>query len=256
MTIIKSYLDGLLKKKKREDGRGLYDYRKIKIDVNPTARANGSARVKLGETEVLVGVKLDVGDPFPDSPNDGILITNAELTPLASPEFEPGPPRENAIELARVVDRGVRESEVVELDKLCLEPGEKVWIVFIDIHILDYDGNLFDAASLASLAALSTTIVPAARFEVGEDYPLPLQEPPISCTSVKFNNFVIIDPSLDEEEIADARLTVATDKNDDIRAMQKGLNGSFTKEEIQKVIKASLDNGREIRKQLSESTGK
>ena len=101
-----------------------------------------------------------------------------------------------------------------------------------------------------------TTTVPAARFELGEDYPLSLKEPPISCTSVKFDNFVVMDPSLDEEEIADARLTVATDKNGDIRAMQKGLNGSFTKEEIQKVIKASLDTGREIRKQLSESTGK
>jgi len=85
---------------------------------------------------------------------------------------------------------------------------------------------------------------------------LPLKDPPISFTSGKFDNFVVLDPSLDEEEIADARLTVATDKNGDIRAMQKGLNGSFTREEIQKVIKVSLDNGREIRKQLSESTGK
>ena len=76
------------------------------------------------------------------------------------------------------------------------------------------------------------------------------------ASSVKFDNFVVIDPSLDEEEIADVRLTVATDKNGDIRAMQKGLTGSFTKEEIQKVIKASLDNGREIRNQLYKSTGK
>ncbi|MBU0757494.1 MAG: RNA-binding protein, partial [Nanoarchaeota archaeon] len=66
----------------------------------------------------------------------------------------------------------------------------------------------------------------------------------------------VMDPSLDEEQIADARLTVATDTNGDIRAMQKGLNGSFTKEEIQKVIKASVDNGREIRTQLYKSTGK
>jgi exosome complex component RRP42 len=73
---------------------------------------------------------------------------------------------------------------------------------------------------------------------------------------VKFDNVVVLDPSLDEEEIADARLTVATDKNGDIRAMQKGLSGSFTKEEIQKVIKASIDNGREIRKQLMKSIGK
>ena len=73
---------------------------------------------------------------------------------------------------------------------------------------------------------------------------------------MKFNNIVVLDPSLDEEEIADARLTVATDTNGDLRAMQKGLIGSFTREEIQKVIKASIDNGREIRKQLYKNIGK
>ena len=254
--IKRDYIFKLAEQGKRVDGRRFDEYRKIEIETNVVNKAEGSARVKIGNTQVLTGIKMDVGEPYSDSPESGVLTTAAELIPLASPDFEAGPPRENAIELARVVDRGVRESEAVELDKLCLEPGEKVWIVFIDIHILDYDGNLFDAASLASLAALYTTTVPAARFELGEDYPLPLKEPPISCTSVKFDNFVVIDPSLDETEIADARLTVATDKNGDIRAMQKGLNGSFTKEEIQKVIKVSLDNGREIRKQLSESTGK
>ncbi len=260
MTLVpiikRDYICKLAAEGKRIDGRKFDEHRKIEIETNVVNKAEGSARVKIGNTQVLVGIKMAVGEPYSDSPESGVLTTAAELIPLASPDFEAGPPRENAIELARVVDRGVRESEVVELDKLCLEPGEKVWIVFIDIHILDYDGNLFDAASLASLAALSTATVPAARFEVGEDYPLPLKDPPISCTSVKFDNFVVLDPSLDEEEIADARLTVATDKNGDIRAMQKGLNGSFTREEIQKVIKVSLDNGREIRKQLSESTGK
>ncbi len=260
MTLVpiikRDYICKLAAEGKRIDGRKFDEHRKIEIETNVVNKAEGSARVKIGNTQVLVGIKMAVGEPYSDSPESGVLTTAAELIPLASPDFEAGPPRENAIELARVVDRGVRESEVVELDKLCLEPGEKVWIVFIDIHILDYDGNLFDAASLASLAALSTATVPAARFEVGEDYPLPFKDPPISCTSVKFDNFVVLDPSLDEEEIADARLTVATDKNGDIRAMQKGLNGSFTREEIQKVIKVSLDNGREIRKQLSESTGK
>jgi exosome complex component RRP42 len=65
-----------------------------------------------------------------------------------------------------------------------------------------------------------------------------------------------MDPSLDEEEIAEARLTVATDKNGDIRAMQKGLNGSFSTDEIKKVIKASLDNGRKIQELLYKSVGK
>lgn len=260
MTIVPSikrdYLSKLASQGKRIDGRQFNEYRKIEIETNVVSKAEGSAKVKIGNTQVLVGIKMDVGEPYPDTPDSGVLTTSAELIPLASPDFEAGPPQAPAIELARVVDRGVRESEVVELEKLCITPGEKVWIIFIDIHILDYDGNLFDAASLATLAALFTTTVPANRFELGENYPLPLKDPPISCTSVKFNSVVVIDPSLDEEEIAEARLTVATDKNGDIRAMQKGLNGSFTGEEVKKIIKVSIDNGKENRHLLNKSIGR
>jgi exosome complex component RRP42 len=260
MTVVpvikRDYICKLAEQGKRVDGRKFDEYRKIEIETGVVNKAEGSARVKIGNTQVLTGIKMDVGEPYPDTPDSGVMTTAAELIPLASPDFESGPPQQDAIELARVVDRGVRESKVIELEKLCIEPEEKVWIIFIDIHILDYDGNLFDAASLSAMAALSTSVVPASRFDLGEDYPLPIKEPPISCTSVKFDKYVVIDPSLDEDEIADARLTVATDNNGDIRAMQKGLNGSFTREEIQNVINASLNNGREIRKQLSEIIGK
>ena len=269
------YLSKLAEHGKRADGRKFDEFRKIEIETGVASRAEGSARVKIGNTQVIAGIKMDVGEPYPDAPDCGVLTTAAELIPMASPDFEAVPPREDAIELARVVDRGVRESEVVELDKLPIVPGERVWIIFVDIHILDYDGNLFDAASLAALAALMTTKVPIERFkpaleklqkkfpsikqyldEHPKDFPLPLTEPPISCTAAKYNGVVVMDPSLDEEEIAEARLTVATDKNEDIRAMQKGLSGSLTREEIKKVIKSSIDNGKEIRKILYKSIGK
>ena len=97
------------------------------------SKAEGSARVKLGKTQVVAGIKMDIGEPYPDSPEKGVMMTAAELIPLASPDFEAGPPREDAIELARVVDRGIRESEVIELDKLCIEPGEIIWMVFMSI---------------------------------------------------------------------------------------------------------------------------
>jgi len=255
-SIKRDFLENLAKNGKRADGRKFDEFRNIEIETGVISKAEGSARVKIGNTQVIAGIKMDIGEPYPDSPDSGVMTTAAELIPLASPDFEAGPPRENAIELARVVDRGIRESELIEVDKLCIEPGEKVWLVFIDIHIIDFDGNLFDAASIASLAALLTTNVPAERLELGENYPLPLKEPPVSCTSVKFNDVILIDPSLDEEEIAEARLTVATDKNGDIRAMQKGLNGSFTTDEVKKVIKASIDNGKKILEQLYKSVGK
>ena len=274
-SIKRDYLSKLAEQGKRADGRTFNEFRKIEIETGLISKAEGSARVKIGNTQVVAGIKILIGTPYPDTPDSGVMTTAAELIPMASPDFEAGPPREKAIELARVVDRGIRESKIIEVDKLCLEPGEAIWMVFIDIHIIDFDGNLFDASSLAALAALHNTVIPIERLrsnleklqekfpsvkkyleEHPTDYPLPLKEPPISCTSVKYNNVIMIDPALDEEEIAEARLTVATDKNGDIRAMQKGLNGSFTVEEIKKVIKASIDNGTKIREELYKSAGK
>jgi len=274
-SIKRDYLIKIAKNGKREDDRRFDEFRKIDIETGIINKAEGSARVKIGNTQVIAGIKMDIGEPYPDTPDQGAMSTAAELIPLASPDFESGPPDEVAIELARVVDRGIRESQLIEVEKLCIVPGEKVWILFIDIHILDYDGNLFDAASLAALAALMTSKIPIERLRpmlerlqekypmIGQylndyqnDFPLPIKEPPISCTSVKFNGVVVLDPSLNEEEIAETRLTVATDINGDIRAMQKGLNGSFTRDEIKKVIKASLDNGRIIQEQLYKSVGK
>jgi len=274
-TIKRDFLENLAKDGKRMDGRKFNEFRKASIEPGVISRAEGSARVTLGKTQIICGIKMDLGEPYPDSPDSGVMTTAAELIPMASPNFEAGPPREDAIELARVVDRGIRESGVIKTDELCIVSGKKIWIVFIDIHIIDYDGNLFDACSLAALAALLDTKVPIERLkdklekaaadtpEIGEyvknhpqDYPLPVSVPPISCTWVKIGESVMIDPALDEDLIADVRLTVATDEKGDIRAMQKGLNGSFTSEEIKNVIKESFVNGTNIREQLYKSTGK
>jgi len=109
----------------------------------------------------MVGVKLEVGEPYPDTPDEGTIIVGAELLPLSNPEFELGPPGIQAIELARVVDRGIRESKALDFRKLCIEPGKKIWMVIIDICPINDAGNLFDASSLAALAALQDAKYPA-----------------------------------------------------------------------------------------------
>ncbi len=65
----------LLNAGKRMDGRGLLDYRKpIDIEQDILKTAEGSARVKIGKTEVIAGVKLEVGTPYPDTPDEGTII--------------------------------------------------------------------------------------------------------------------------------------------------------------------------------------
>ncbi|MEM0448976.1 MAG: exosome complex protein Rrp42 [Methanomassiliicoccales archaeon] len=246
--IKRDHIHKLLAKGRRVDGRAWDEYRPISIQPGFSETAEGSARVRLGNTDVLVGVKMSLGEPFADTPNKGVLSTNAELIPLASPTFEAGPPDENSIELARVVDRGIRESQMIDLEALCIEPGKEVWIMFVDIYVLDYDGNLFDASFLGSVAALKNTIVPAKANDRGDDFPLPIKHMPMSVTAVQIENSILVDPTLDEEKVAEARLTVTTDENGDLRAMQKGLAGALTLDQVYKVIETSQRLGNDLRK--------
>ena len=246
----RDYINRLLAERKRLDGRTPEEIRPVQVQTGVVTSACGSARVKWGETDVMVGVMVEQGTPFPDTPDKGVLITNAELIPMASPYFEPGPPRPESIELARVVDRGIREAKTIDLAKMCVKPKEKVYMTYVDMHILDYGGNLFDACLLGAMMALNTATVPAKRFGNGEDFPLPVEHYPISITSAKMEGGLIVDPNLDEERVAQCRLTVTTDEKGDVRAMQKGLVGKLTFEEVQSIIRTSQRCGAELRKTL------
>jgi len=250
--IRKDFIHKLAATERRVDGRDFNEFRKISIIPQFVGSAEGSARVKLGETEVLAGIKIQKGTPFPDTPDVGVMMTNIELIPMASPDFESGPPREPAIELSRVVDRGIRESGCIDFKRLCIKEGEEVWLVFIDVHVLNFDGNLFDACELAAVTALNNSIVPASTLKDSEeeDFQLPMRHTPVSCTFVKLGKSVVLDPSLEEEELAATRLTITTDENGDIRAMQKGGSGSFSSDEIDTAVATAQQKGKDIREKF------
>ena len=199
-------------------------------------------------------VKMAVEKPYPDTPDKGNLMVNAELRPMSNPKFETGPPGEQAIEISRVVDRGVRESKAIKTEDLCIEKGEKVWSVMIDVCPINDKGNLFDAASLGALAALKDTRYPKLLENQTVDYdqktetPLPLQKEPIEVTVLKIGEFFIVDPLPEEEECADARLTVAISKEGFVHAMQKGGDTPLTIEDIDKMIGIAQDTIKELRK--------
>ncbi|MHB8603983.1 MAG: exosome complex protein Rrp42 [Thermoplasmatota archaeon] len=263
--IQRDYIFNLAKDGKRVDGRAFDQYRPVQITTGMIDQAEGSARVKLGNTDVFAGVKMAIGTPYPDSPNDGTLTTSAELIPMASPDFETGPPRAEAIELARVVDRGIRESKCIDMGALCITPGQKIWMTYLDFHIVDYDGNLFDACSLAGIAALGTATVPAAKHKAAMgpefadknvvDYPMPMKEWPIMTTAMKVGNAVVFDPGLMEDTVGGPRLSVSYDRAGNIRAMQKGLEGGFTKDEIMGIVRDGQVRSAELREQLIKQTG-
>ncbi len=238
----------------RGDGRGKFDYRKITIHVGPVKTADGSAIVCLGNTKVIAGVKVGVGAPFPDTPDEGALIVNLETPPIAAPTIEPGPPDENAIEVARVVDRAIRHSGFIDFKSLCITPGKHVYILWVDIYVLNHDGNLYDAACMAAVAALASTMLPKVMIEQDqvrlireerEKLKVNLDALPLTLTFVKIGNTILVDPTLEEENICDSKITVGV-ASDKIVAIQK-TDGSLTFDNVKQILYKSIELYRSIR---------
>jgi len=259
-TIRKAQMVQLLAQGKRVDDRALDQPRELKIETGVIPKANGSARVTLGNTQVIAGVKIATGIPFPDTPDKGILMVNAEILPMSSPYAEPGPPSEEAIELARVVDRGVRESEMVDLGKLSLVPGKTVIAVFVDCNIMNVDGNLFDATSYAVVSALRTAkmkkyVVKDDKAEVTEEVvPVPVEKTPVSVTMARIGDRLIVDPNTEEEASMDMRITITTEDDGNICASQKGEASAISPAQVLEAADTSIRLGKRIREQIMEAT--
>ena len=242
----RKHLTDLLAKGKRVDSRDFMEARPIEIRPNVIKKAEGSAMVKWGKTVILAGVKTTLGTPFPDTPNDGVITVNIEISPISSPAHESGPPGPEAVEIARVVDRGIRESKVIPMKdpKLCVIPGKKVWILFVDIYVLDDGGNIIDAAALAAMAALANTRLKKVEIdEEGEDAtlleetePLPRNGSVASMTYAKINDYIVYDPNLNEDRAKNARFSLAITNEGIVCSMQKGESGVFTENEIETLI--------------------
>jgi len=239
-----------MKKGERVSKRKFDEYRKIEIRKNVVENAEGSANVRIGDTEVLAGVKFSVLEPFEDTPEEGGLIVGGEFLPLASPYFETGPPQDAEIEWVRVIDRGIRESKAINFEKLSLKKAEEALFVFLDVYAINYDGNLFDAAFLASITALNDAKIP--KVEEGkivkQEYSgkLKLESLPLLSTFVKILDKVVVDPDLYEEKSLSARFSVASNEKNELVAMQKGYGGSFTLEELDYMIDTALKKRKDL----------
>lgn len=253
--LLKKHVEDFYKAGIRYDGRSMLEYRELTVELGVSLTAEGSAKVKLGNTEVIAGVKLSVDKPFSDTPNEGVLAVNAELLPLSNPEFESGPPNIESIELARVVDRGIRESKAIDTKALCITPAEKVWNVSLDILTINDDGNLIDCAAIAAIAALNNTRMPSydgskVDYKKSTDKKLPIRRYPIAITVFKLGSHFIVDPTREEREVMEARLTITVKEDNEICSLQKGLDYPLTLEDINTMLDIAIEKSNELRKRM------
>ena len=258
--IERDYIISNLKKEERIDNRGLWEYREFQVESDIIASAEGSADVTLGDTRIITGLKYDVGVPFPDLPDEGVCTVMAELLPLASPLFERGPPDEQSIELARVVDRGIRHADCVQTKKLCIKEKEAVYILFVDMYVINYAGNLIDAGGVSALSTLISAHIPegiwneekhetewTGKYLTGKSL---VKELPLVLTYGKIEDIVFLDPNLPEELVCDGKISISVTE-DKITSIQKSGAATFTIDEIKMLGSKSLEIGKKLRKELN-----
>uniref|UniRef100_K3X4Z2 Uncharacterized protein n=1 Tax=Globisporangium ultimum (strain ATCC 200006 / CBS 805.95 / DAOM BR144) TaxID=431595 RepID=K3X4Z2_GLOUD len=255
----------------RADGRELMHQRKIRVQFRRTEEQS-QAEVQLGRTRVIANVHGEIVPPFPDRPTEGFLHFNVELSPMASQNFEVGRPSPMAVELARIVDRGIRECRALDTEALAIIAGEKVWAITCNIHVVDHGGNLIDCVSLAAIAAMmhyrrpeisvqkNSTIV----YNIDEHaaVPLSLHHIPISISFCFIESrdqgepIIFMDPTDREERITDGSMTFTFNSFRELCAVHKIGGAAISTTEVLRCANVAAARVSELTEILKEEAEK
>ncbi|XP_031769180.2 exosome complex component RRP42 isoform X1 [Galleria mellonella] len=266
----------------RSDGRSNIDYRPMELETDVVSHASGSARLRLANTDILVGVKTEIDTPNPDKPGLGKLEFFVDCSANATPEFEGRGGEQLANSISNMMQRAYHSSQAFDLKQLCIFEGKQCWKLYIDILILECGGNLCDAVSLAVKAALFNTRIPFVKAALMDGGNIDLQlsddpydskllnvgSAPLLVTLCKIGDKCVVDPSAEEESCSVISLVVGTTGNSKFYCSQEeakklpnveskcstiGMNGAGSV--APKTLKDAIQQGLEAAKSLDKALG-
>nr|KJB12298.1 hypothetical protein B456_002G010400 [Gossypium raimondii] len=196
----------------RPDARPLGRARETTIAPGAVASANGSALAKIGSTTMLAAIKMEVMTPSLETPDE-------VLKQLVMCNYSSG---------------------MINLKELSVVSGKAAWMAYLDIYCLDADGALSDTALLSAVAAFSHLEIPVVslnddgKIVLSEEQGLSDREPvnkekrkinlssiPFSLTCVLHKNYILADPTAEEESIMDTIVTVVLDSSSQLISLHK-----------------------------------
>lgn len=246
----------------RANGRSPSEFRTPAINTGSLTHSNGSAVVRVGDTAVVCGVRGEIllASDMPHPPGEdlhekdlvedvGLVVPTVELSTGCSPAHLPGnPPSSLAQSLSYRISTLLHESHLIDPTSLRIKhtepqheddnPDEEptvvtkaYWTLYLDILCLALDGNAFDAAWLAVVAALKDTTLPSAWWDpdregilcsplTSESRQLQLNGLPISSTFAVFTTasslkkreeaekWILADPDAFEEDLCNETVAV------------------------------------------------
>ncbi|KXT16644.1 hypothetical protein AC579_8048 [Pseudocercospora musae] len=217
----REFLLSALRENIRLDGRAFDQFRNIDLAFG---EEYGTADVRIGKTRVLAKISATVVQPYEDRKFDGVFTISTELSPMASPAFEVGRQDQTEVLLSRILEKTIRRSGALDTENLCIVAGQKCWHVRADIHILDHDGNLIDAACTALVAALTHFRKPDVEVHGGdvtvfrlrerEPVKLQMQHQPFCITFSYYDagEVMLQDATLLEEQCSEGEVVVSINR--------------------------------------------
>eukprot|EP00697_Spironema_sp_BW2_P010326 gnl/Spiro4/25491_TR12714_c0_g1_i1.p1 gnl/Spiro4/25491_TR12714_c0_g1~~gnl/Spiro4/25491_TR12714_c0_g1_i1.p1 ORF type:complete len:288 (-),score=66.77 gnl/Spiro4/25491_TR12714_c0_g1_i1:329-1144(-) len=242
----------------RADGRTLHRVRNTTVSRGVVSSAEGSALVRVGSTSVLCGVKAEIGSPSEKEPGMGRVEINTEISSMCSPKCARWKDSEQAAAVVTAfLSVALLESGAIDRSLLYISP-QHVWVVYVDVYCLDRDGNLTDAALLAAVAALHHLSLPVMRVDDSCEslssslvadptarWTLDLHRVPVSLTFALIQDYLLSDPTEEEQEIA-SLLIVVVDTKDNLLSVYKPGGAAVPLESLKRCIDLAKARKQEV----------
>ncbi|KAL0456120.1 UNVERIFIED_CONTAM: Exosome complex component RRP42 [Sesamum latifolium] len=235
-----NFIKGGIAQDLRTDGRKRLAYRPIFVETGVIPQASGSARVKLGATDVIASVKAELGKPNPSHPNKGKVSIYVDCSPTAEPTFEGRGGDELSTELSSALQRCLLGGKSgagagIDLSSLSIVEGKVCWDLYIDGLVVSSDGNVLDALGAAIKAALSNTVIPkvqvAANASSDEQPEVDVSDEeflqfdtsavPVIITLTKVGKHYIVDATTEEESQMSSAVSVSINRQGRICGLTK-----------------------------------
>lgn len=245
----------LIKSAVRLDGRNEDQYRPLNISFGPDF---GCCLATMGNTKVLTQISSTIAEPRLTRPAEGVVNIRVDLSPLGSVNYDTSRNSEDCVQLTRLLHKGIKEARCIDLESLCIVNGEKVWHIQADVIIMNHEGNLIEAASISTLAALAHYKRPDVTIEDGRVVVhSPETRDPLSFSILHFPFLMkfaffkeatisYVDPSEDEERFCDGYLIVGANIFKDITLLHISGRSLISKDQIFKQCNYAVKRTREL----------
>lgn len=107
----------------------------MELEIDVLTNASGSARFRVANTDVLVGIKTEITIPTVEKPDEGKIEFFVDCSATATPAFEGRGGEVMGNQISGLLANAYKSSKAFDLKSLCILPKHKSWKLFIDIMV-------------------------------------------------------------------------------------------------------------------------